>query len=346
MDRKSAESLKEELLAEVGRSPSQKGPQLHSMAKQPPTDQMAIGFSRPSKTNYTVEIRVQRPDGSAYEAAEEYRLKHNSSEVNIQVVPQVQLLPYVADFKKAAPTARLPAHPARQLQLGLSVSRGDTDAGTLGAFLRVKGEDDYFLLSCNHVLAKLNNGSKGDHTYHPGRPDQSPLGNKHRIARLESWNDLATDTLNQFDAAIARINSDVENAGNQIPVNIPNAGTKIKAFAGDPIDDIRLNHPVRLVGRTSGDSWGKVTAVGVGPQAVFAAPLGKILFGDIIEVVGDDGPFSRPGDSGSLVFLADTFEAIGLLFGGGRIEKDDKKVDVSYVCLLSGILDFFEAKLL
>jgi hypothetical protein len=102
-----------------------------------------------------------------------------------------------------------------------------------------------------------------------------------------------------------------------------------------------------MFGRTSGFSKGKVTAVGLGPQAIVAPlPLGKLLFGDVIEVVGDeDGPFSRPGDSGSLVFLGDTFEAIGLVFAGGSVSRDGKKVNVSYVCLLSKILDYFDAKL-
>ncbi len=283
--------------------------------------------------------------------AERYRDQYKG-QVHFQVVRKVELLPYLqSTISKPDPLAKLPKgvkDARRELRIGLSVSRLDTEAGTIGAFVRVKGgSENHYLLSCNHVLAKMNKGVKGDDIYHPGKPDQKPLGYRFRVATLDECIDLTPDDVNLHDGAIAKLNSDVDHSGTVIPPGLPNAGKQLTAFAGDPIDDIRDNHPVRMIGRTSGLSTGKVSAVGLGPLPVHApAPLGKVLFSEIIEVVGDDGrPFSLAGDSGSLVYLADTFEAIGLVFAGGPVIRDGATVDVSYVCLLDGILDYFEAKL-
>lgn len=281
--------------------------------------------------------------------AEKYRDQYKG-QVHFQVVPKVELLPYLHAISKPDPMSKLPPTPngaRRQLQLGLSVSRLDSQAGTIGAFVRVKGgSDDHYLLSCNHVLAKLNKGEKKDDIYHPGKPDQNPLGHKFRVATLDDWIDLAPDDINLHDAAIAKLNSDVDHSGTVIPGGLPNEGKQLTAFAGDPIEDIRDNRSVRMIGRTSGLSTGKVSGVAIGPQAVVTPTLGKVFFSEIIEVIGDNGrPFSRAGDSGSLVYLADTFEAIGLVFAGGPVIRDGAKVDVTYICLLDGILDYFKAKL-
>lgn len=346
MKREFAEAMRDEILAEVGRTNLVQGAELHSLAKQQPSDQLAVGFSRAAgkKMDYRIELRVQRQSGKAFEIAKKYRDEYQQ-EVHLQVVPQVDLLPNLDELRKPDPSAKLPNN-HRALRIGLSVSRLDMDAGTLGAFVQVKGEDGEFVLSCNHVLAKLNSGTKGDDIYHPGKPDQKPLGLKFRVAKLDEFIDLALDDLNQSDAALARISPDVDHDGTVIPAGLPNANKALKVFSGDPLNDIRRGQEVCKIGRTTGRTSGKVTGVGLGPLPIRTSK-GKMLFGDIIEVVGDnDLPFSKAGDSGSLVFLSDAFEAIGLVFAGGPVIREDgTTANVTYVCQLAGILGYFEAKL-
>ena len=81
---------------------------------------------------------------------------------------------------------------------------------------------------------------------------------------------------------------------------------------------------------------------------VYLPGLGNIRFDNLLEVTWDSlrSPFTRDGDSGSLVFLIDTLEAVGLHFAGGILQVDGKKVGVSYACSLTNVLKLFDAELL
>lgn len=71
-----------------------------------------------------------------------------------------------------------------------------------------------------------------------------------------------------------------------------------------------------------------------------------MTFSDVIRVEGKPShPFSCGGDSGSLAFLANSYEGIGLVFAGGLIQRDGVSVPVSYICPLAGILNFFKSTL-
>ncbi|KGM12026.1 hypothetical protein N869_02155, partial [Cellulomonas bogoriensis 69B4 = DSM 16987] len=100
--------------------------------------------------------------------------------------------------------------------------------------------------------------------------------------------------------------------------------------------DVDLDHPVgrvtrvaqavgreevEKIGRTTGTTRGRVTAIELDDVAVDYGPdLGDLVFDGQIEVEGlGRGPFSRGGDSGSLVYRAADGAAIGLLYAGSEV---------------------------
>jgi hypothetical protein len=58
-----------------------------------------------------------------------------------------------------------------------------------------------------------------------------------------------------------------------------------------------------------------------------------------------DRPFSESGDSGSLVYLADTLEPLGILTAGGILTVEKTKIGVSYACPIAPILKAWKLKL-
>jgi hypothetical protein len=299
---------------------------------------MAVGFSRPAERDFHVELRPQRADHVAFRIAKEYAEKHER-EVHVLVVPRVEIPPR-AQVERVGQTVGDDRPP---LEIGISVGHNDGTAGTLGAFVTIKDTD--YILSCNHVLALFNRATRHDHIYHPGKPDRSPLSSDDRIARLTKWNELASGDENQFDAAIAELNEGIDYAGNVIPADCIGAGKRIKAHPD--ILNMKPAADVIKIGRTTRQTGERVSAFGFDNLTIKGGSA-NYLFSDVIEVISRaDRPFSLPGDSGSLVFTADGFEAIGLVFAGGTIvnPKTSEESSVSYVCRLDHVLAFFRATL-
>jgi hypothetical protein len=109
------------------------------------------------------------------------------------------------------------------------------------------------------------------------------------------------------DAAIARLDDAIE-IDPEYPVG---RVTKTAQAVG--------NEDVAKIGRTTALTQGRVTAIELDDVVVgYGEELGTLSFDDQIEVESTgDGPFSRGGDSGSLVYRADGV-ALGLLFAGSE----------------------------
>jgi hypothetical protein len=73
------------------------------------------------------------------------------------------------------------------------------------------------------------------------------------------------------------------------------------------------------------------------------------VFDDVIEVTwkSTKEPFSKPGDSGSLVFTKNGIVAVGLHFAGGvKRTNNGKTLGVSYSCDLEAVLKAHQASLI
>lgn len=203
----------------------------------------------------------------------------------------------------------------RPLRPGLSVAHTAVTAGTIGTFVRPAGAPDdgpgqLLVLSNNHVLADSDRGNPGDVVLQPGPADGGSeagggAGAGDRIGTLDQAIALTTAEPNLVDAATAVLDDGIE-----VETAHP-AGELGGVAAAD------LEQEVEKVGRTTGVTRGRVTAIELDGVAV-EYPVGVVEFDDQVEVAGAAAAFSAGGDSGSLVYLPDTLEAVGLLFAGSE----------------------------
>lgn len=206
----------------------------------------------------------------------------------------------------------------RPLQIGSSVASIEGTAGTLGLIVRSKQDGGRFILSNNHVLVGPNHALE---IVQPGPADNGSLRN--RVATLANYTPVHLDQINFTDAAIAKIDDVFADNGNKLP-----NGSSISGISSPPVN--RTN--VSKIGRTTGYTKGRVRASSIHHVKV---KWGNAIatFSDCIEIVGDKGPFSAAGDSGSVI-LNERMEAVGLLFAGGK--KGDLKV--TYACNLTKVM--------
>ncbi|MFB9377021.1 hypothetical protein ACFFKU_02560 [Kineococcus gynurae] len=196
----------------------------------------------------------------------------------------------------------------RPLHPGLSIAQEDVTAGTLGAFVRVEGSDGVYILSNNHVIADSDRASVDDPILQPGPADGGQAAD--RVARLARAIPLAAGDGNTVDAAIALL-ADGEEFDPTYPVG------RITGFT-DPEDEV----DVEKVGRTTGWTTGRISAIELDDVAV-EYPVGVVSFDGQFEVTGHDRAFSAGGDSGSLVYLPGSGQAVGLLFAGSERGGDN-----------------------
>ena len=211
----------------------------------------------------------------------------------------------------------------RPLRAGYSVGHRDITAGTLGAFVYAE-HGDLCMLSNNHVLANANMGQRGDPIYQQGPSDGGT--ERDEAGKLLAFQPLGARG-NKVDAALADIRDDARPADLSLPEIGPLAGTQTALETG----------PVQKVGRTTGRTFGAVTAVNL--RGVPVDYDGTVYrFDRVLEVTGTAATpvFSRGGDSGALVVNADRF-AVGLLFAGDEA--------VTYVNPIDEVLGTLNAKM-
>jgi hypothetical protein len=222
-------------------------------------------------------------------------------EVDVRVIGRVRLLPSPGGSEPADLQQRV-----RPLRPGLSVGHPDVSTGTLGGFVRRPGVDGLLVLSNNHVLADSDAATEGDPTLQPGVADGGTPAD--RIGRLDGFVRLGDGPGTLVDAAVTALDPGVE----ADPAGYPGgalAGT-VAAF-----DDVDPDELVEKVGRTTGHTRGRITAVevdGVGVQY----DDGVHTFDDQVEIEGLTGAFSAGGDSGSVIWRSRDRAPLGLLFAG------------------------------
>ena len=185
----------------------------------------------------------------------------------------------------------------------MSIGHYNITAGTLGCL--VNTPVGLCILSNNHVLADANNGVTGDDILQPG-PDDQPAGTSAcRTASLTDYEPLKFGSaVNYIDAAIAALDDPRPATPNIMGIG-RHANPPVAAF---------LKQPVAKHGRTTGLTFGMVADISFDGNVRYN---GKIAyFEDQIAIVGEAGPFSAGGDSGSLVLDSPGSHAVGLLFAG------------------------------
>jgi hypothetical protein len=123
-------------------------------------------------------------------------------------------------------------------------------------------------------------------------------------------------------------------------IRLPEIG-KVKGIN----EELNEGMKVSKFGRTTGLTRGRITAFELDNVPLDFKELGEVRFDGQIEIEGaGTGPFSRGGDSGSLI-VDGRLRAIGLLFAGGDTGGKNGK-GLTYACPISAVLEALDAELL
>lgn len=156
-------------------------------------------------------------------------------------------------------------------------------------------------------MANENDAKKGDAIIQPGSFDKGKRP-KDVVAKLRKFVKLTPTAVNLVDCADATPVSSIAFDFQQLGSfgNLAGLGPKV----------VVDRTAVRKVGRTTGETSGRVTAFEL-DNVVVGYDIGNLRFDDQIEIegAGTDG-FSDGGDSGSLIVNEDLM-AVALLFAGG-----------------------------
>ena len=222
-------------------------------------------------------------------------------EVDVRVIGRVRPLASPTGWSAADLQRRV-----RPVRPGLSISHPDVTAGTLGGFVRRPGTDGLMVLSNNHVLAGSDAAAAGDAGLQPGVADGGTVAD--RFGTLHSFVRLGAEPGTLVDAAVATLEPGIE----ADPAAYP-GGPLLATVAA--VDDLDPDELVEKLGRTTGHTRGRITAVevdGVGVQYDDAVHT----FDDQVEIEGLTSAFSAGGDSGSIIWRSRDRAPLGLLFAG------------------------------
>jgi hypothetical protein len=185
---------------------------------------------------------------------------------------------------------------------GVSVGNDrECAAGTIGCTVVKSGVK--YILSNNHVLARVNQGAQGERIDQPGRYDGRPQCTQTgQVATLSSFVRISFTGTNVVDAAIAQYTT------SSVCSMVNNLYTPSSTIVSPSV-----GLAVKKVGRTSGLTHGTIAAINVTINVSYGSP-GVATFVNQIYVASN---FIRSGDSGSLMVTESGAHPVGLDFAGG-----------------------------
>ncbi|HUT90089.1 MAG TPA: trypsin-like peptidase domain-containing protein [Thermoguttaceae bacterium] len=286
-------------------------------AARQPRGRLAIGI-RGRRGQYGLAVRVQEI-GPGLETVLGVISRRARREVDLRMVGPIH--------KQARAWHRKRNRP---LRIGGSIGHPDVTAGTLGCFVSPVAQSDEcpFVLSNNHVLANENDATRRDPILQPAAFDDGAAPDD-VVARLGRFVRLRKQR-NLVDAAVAELAEDMEYYYN----DLHGLGT-VRGVRQDPLD---VGERVYKIGRTTGLTTGRVSAIEVDGLRV-EYDMGTLEFNGQIEIEPlDNRPFSRGGDSGSLI-VDRRHRAVALLFAGND-------VDATYANPIADVLDSLHVRLI
>ncbi len=195
----------------------------------------------------------------------------------------------------------------RPARCGASVGEG-IETGTIAALVQLDN-GKLALISNNHVLAAVNRAKVGDPVIQPGLADSNNPGNM--IARLERFLTIdLTGGTNMVDAAAAH-------------TSFANVSPSHHTFTINPMPvEPREKQAVRKEGRTTGLTVGQIQHVNVTTKVGYDlngdgfSDVEAVFTGQVMITASDGRPFSKAGDSGSLIVDFSSFQPTALLVAG------------------------------
>jgi hypothetical protein len=320
---------------------------LESLEEGLETDpRLSVGYGLdPEENQYVLQIRVGTERGPVYQNALKAKKLAETEGTTAEIITVDQAHYPTQKEVKITPPHLLLGDRKEELHIGLSVGHPDGSPGTLGAF--VETADGIGILSCSHVLARSGKAEPEDWIHHPGKPDVPELSPRTRVARLtKDFIEFSRQGSNSMDAAIAVMPDNIRYTRNIIPIGL---GCPVEGQALVSIVDPRtlpMGTRIGKVGRSTGYAEGTLTATALEIVRIKNSVLNaQIPFTNVIEVTWDaDLPFSKPGDSGAILFTLDPIRAIGIHFAGNN-RQNQQKTGISYACHLDTVLTYFKAEL-
>ncbi|HEY4308892.1 MAG TPA: hypothetical protein VGN12_05520 [Pirellulales bacterium] len=183
-------------------------------------------------------------------------------------------------------------------------------AGTLGCL--VARGTQLFILSNNHVLALANTSPSNTGISQPGRLDGGVCP-QDIIARLAQYIPInfTPGATNLVDVAIARTSPTL------VDRRLLRLGGVLQPIGPGTLSP-SVGMQVQKSGRTTQHTRGTIDVVNLTIDVGYAPFGGVARFVNQFRVRGIGGPFSKPGDSGSLVTMFPRNQPVGLLFAGSR----------------------------
>lgn len=340
VERSSVRDLKAELLREL--SEERDSSPLVKAWSVASAEVLALGVAPGQGGRDRLAVRLDR-DGPAAEEVVARLRERAVGEVDVRITGAVRALPPGAsgtvralppeEPSRAVPAARELQRRTRPLVPGLSVAHPAVSAGTVGALVRVG--DRPGVLSNSHVLADSGRASLGDPALQPGPADGGDL-RRDRIGALAAHGVLRLDRPNDVDVAVALL----DDAGLAGENRVPGPG-----LLRGVTDEVPGDDRVGKLGRTTGFTTGRVTAVELDGVRV-GFDQGTLTFDGLVEVEGEGAePFSRGGDSGSVIYTLGDGEGLALLFAGGETGGANGQ-GLTFGCPLSAALAAVGAVLL
>jgi hypothetical protein len=286
---------------------------------------LAVGIAPTTrKGDYRIAVRIQ--DFRAMRSPELQLVREYArDEVDIQFIGRIRAHGSRLWYRSAT----------RPLAIGASIAHENVTAGTLGCF--VERDSEVRALSANHVLANENEAQRGDPILQPARKD----GGRPRsdiVGTFDHGPSLTRDEVNDVDCALAVVE----------PAFLPDdlgSVAGLGAITGLATQFPDENEAVEKIGRTTGHTLGRITSFELTPLRL-GYRSGDFVFDKLMEIEGAaTAPFSRPGDSGAVIFTSRERKGRGLLVGGTAAGGANGK-GLTYASSLSTVLERLGATLL
>lgn len=319
-----------------------------------PEDRATFSLTRDANGEFAVAVHIDVSDGRVHRQVRDILERYPECIVTEIGAGEAQAAyPNQTSFKPHALSERL--------QPGSTISHGSYRCGTVGCVVELSGEDDDYLcvLTAGHVIALSQNVQPGDSVYSPGRGSVSRLTRRHKIGELTDdiiemyplfdRPDSAEDVAIDIDVAIARL-TDTGLRRQPLRNLVPDpARFKHERWNDDltympvtrcvPESEIHelLMTEVYMYGAVSGLRSGILTNAAYDKKIVKLPNNKNYLYKDLIAIKAKDNqPFSRSGDSGSMIYTG-SGQMIGLLIGSDNV--------VSFACIGERALNQFKARL-
>lgn len=197
------------------------------------------------------------------------------------------------------------------LRMGSSIAHRRVSAGTLACFVKDRDTGRIGVLSNNHVLANTNNAAIGDEVRQPGRSDGG--GSQDRMASLAGFVPLLFGgASNHVDCAWAAHDSPPRHEDRS--GRYDSAENLVGQLSGAVQGSILPGEFVTKIGRTTGYTQGEIDLINVNNLTVDMGGGAIARFDGQFQIRGLSAvPFSRRGDSGSLI-VDQNSDPAGLLF--------------------------------